>query len=150
MLETKIEQDLKVALLNGDSLAVSTLRGLKSVILNVKVATIRRGTELPDAEVISILSKEAKKRQESADMYLQGGDKDRSNKELAEKKIIETYLPAQFSEAEIADIVERVLRTSTPDEQKSMGLIIGKVKEQANGAADGAIVARIVKEKISQ
>src|ERR1700738_2854055 len=91
-LEQRIEQDLKTALLGGDSLRVSTLRILKGVLLNVKVATGKRQSGLSDAEVIPLLAKEAKKRQESADLYLQGHDQDRADTELAEKAIIEAYL----------------------------------------------------------
>ena len=75
MLEQKLEQDIKSALLAGDSQRVSTLRQVKSVILNVKVASGKRASGLGDDEVLPILAKEAKKRQESADLYKQGGNR---------------------------------------------------------------------------
>src|SRR5579884_2969769 len=77
MLEQQIEQDLKAALLAGDKTKATTLRGLKAVLLNVKVATGKRETGLSDEEVLVQLSKQSKQRQESADLYLSAGDKDR-------------------------------------------------------------------------
>lgn len=76
MLKQKIEQDIKTAMLAGDKTLVMTLRGLKSAILYIEVAQGIRDTGLPDAEVIDLLAKEAKKRQESADLYKQGGNQE--------------------------------------------------------------------------
>src|ERR1700752_3547961 len=101
MLEQRLEQDIKTALLAGDKSRALTLRGLKAALLNVKVATGKRESGLTDAEVLPILSKEAKKRQESADLYQQGGNQEKAEAELTEKAIIEEYLPAQLSEAEL-------------------------------------------------
>lgn len=149
MLEERIEKDLKAALLAGNSQKVTTLRGLKSVILNEKVAKGKRETGLSDDEVLAILGKEAKKRQESADLYVQGGDQDRADKELAEKKMIEDYLPAQLSEEEIAAMVDEVISATGAEGQQAMGQVIGQVKQKAGAAADGAVIARIAKEKLS-
>src|ERR1017187_4062505 len=109
MLEKRLEQDIKSALLAGDADKVSTLRQVKSVILNVKVATGKRETGLSDEEVLPILAKEAKKRQESADLYMQGGSQERADKELLEKSIIESYLPAQLSEGDIITLINRAI-----------------------------------------
>ncbi|HVV67029.1 MAG TPA: GatB/YqeY domain-containing protein [Candidatus Saccharimonadales bacterium] len=148
MLEERIEQDLKAALLARDSQKVTTLRGLKSVLLNEKVAKGKRESGLSDDEVLATLSKEAKKRQESADLYVQGGDQGRADAELSEKKIIEAYLPEQLSEEEIAAMVDDVIAQTGATGQQAMGQVIGQVKQKAGAAADGAVVARIVKEKL--
>jgi hypothetical protein len=148
MLEQKIEQDIKTALLAGDSRRVSTLRGLKAVLLNVKVATGKRESGLSDEEVLTQLSKQAKQRQESADMYVQGGDQSRADAELAEKAIIEAYLPAQLSEAEITKLIDEVITETGASGQAAMGQVIGQVKQKAGAAADGSVIARLVKEKL--
>jgi uncharacterized protein YqeY len=148
MLEERIEQDIKTALLAGDAQRVSVLRGLKSVLLNEKVATGKRESGLSDKEVLPIFAKEAKKRQESADLYTQGGDQERADKELAEKKIIEAYLPAQLSEDEIAKVVDEVIQETGAKEQKDMGKVIGAVRAKTAGSADGAVIARLAKEKL--
>jgi len=149
MLEDKIEQDIKSALLGGDVLRLSTLRQIKSVLLNVKVASGKRATGLSDDEVLPILAKEAKKRQESADLYKQGGNQQRADKELDEKAIIETYLPAQLSESEIQELVETTITKTGADGPQAMGAVIAQVKKLAGPTADGAVIARLVKDRLS-
>ncbi len=149
MLEQRLEQEIKAALLAGDSVTVTTLRGLKSALLSAKVAAGTRGTETPDAEVIALFSKEAKKRQESADLYVQGGNQAMADAELAEKALIETYLPAQLDEAAIAQVVNEVADELGATDMKSMGAVIAAVKIKTAGAADGAVIARLVKERLA-
>ena len=148
MIEQQIEQDLKTALLAGESQKVTTLRGLKSVLLNEKVAKGKRESGLTDEEVLPLLAKEAKKRQESADLYVQGGDQVRADAELAEKSIIEVYLPAQLSEAEIAAVVDEVISETGATSPQQMGQVIGAVRAKTAGTADGAVIAKLVKEKL--
>ena len=148
MLEERIEQDLKTALLGGDAVRVSTLRLVKSVLLNAKVATGKRETGLSDDEVIALLSKEAKKRQESANLYQQAGDQTRAGAELAEKAIIEGYLPAQLSEAEIARLIDEAIAATGATGQADMGKVIGAVRARAGATADGTLIARLTKEKL--
>lgn len=148
MLEQRLEQDLKTAMLAGDSERVMTLRNLKSALLNVKVASGKRESGLTDEEVLPVLSKEAKKRQESADFYVQGNSQDRADKELSEKAIIEEYLPSQLSEEEITAIVEEVIANLGVSGPSAMGQIMGQVKARTGARADGSIVAKIVKEKL--
>jgi uncharacterized protein len=148
MIKSQLEQDLKQALLAGDSNRTTVLRGLKSVILYAEVAAGSRESGLPETEVVSLLQKEAKKRQESADLYIQGGDQARADQELSEKKIIETYLPAQLSEDQITELVDKAIAETGATEQKQMGAVIAKVKEASQGAADGATVARIARQRL--
>lgn len=148
MLEQKIDQDLKTALLAGDSRRVSTLRGLKAVLHNVKVATGKRETGLADDEILAQLGKQAKQRQESADMYVQGGDQVRADAELAEKAIIEAYLPAQLSEAEIIKLIDEVIARTGAAGPAAMGQVIGQVKQKVGAAAEGAVIAKLAKEKL--
>lgn len=149
MLEEKLEQDIKSALLSGDAQRVSTLRQVKSVLLNLKVATGKRDSGLSDEEVLPVLAKEAKKRQESADLYRQGGNQERAAAELAEKIIIEAYLPAQLGEEEVIKLVESVIAETGASGPQAMGPVIGQVKNLAGPSADGATIARLVKEKLS-
>ena len=148
MLEDKLEQDLKAALLAHNAQRVSVLRGLKSVLLNVKVAEGKRDSGLSDDEVLKIFAKEAKKRQESADLYTQGGSAEKAEAELAEKAIIEEYLPEQLSEDEIAKLVDEAIEQTGASEAKDMGKVIGAVRAKAGNTADGALIARLAKEKL--
>ncbi|HEY4964729.1 MAG TPA: GatB/YqeY domain-containing protein [Candidatus Saccharimonadales bacterium] len=146
MIEQQIEQDIKTAMLARDTLRLETLRGLKSVFLYAKVASGERGKPLSDEQAMAFISKEAKKRQESADLYLSGGDKDRADKELSEKAILEAYLPEKLTSEELAKIVDEVIAAS---EDNNLGAIIGQVKSRTSGAADGAEIAKLVKEKLT-
>ncbi len=149
MLEDKIERDLKTALLAKDTQRVSVLRGIKSVLLNVKVAEGKRESGLKDEEVLAVLVKEAKKRQESADLYSQGGSQEKADAELAEKAIIEEYLPEQLSEEEVAALVDEAIKTTGAQEAKDMGKVIGAVRAKAGAGADGSLIARLAKEKLN-
>jgi uncharacterized protein YqeY len=148
MLEERLEQDIKTALLARDTHTLTTLRGLKATLLNIKVASGKRGTGLDDDEVIEALSKEAKKRQESADLYKQGGNSLRANLELKEKKIIQAYLPEQISENELTGIIEQVIKQSGATGMSMMGQVIGLTKAKVGAQADGSLIAKIVKEKL--
>lgn len=148
MLEQQIEQDIKTALLSGDKMRATTLRGLKATLLNVKVAEGKRDSGLSDEEVQKVLGKESKKRQESADLYKQGGDNTRAEAELAEKAIIDSYLPAQLGEDEIEKLIDEVIQQIGAEGPGALGQVIGQVKARAGASADGATIARLVKEKL--
>lgn len=147
-LEQRLEQDIKDALLSGDKTRTTTLRGLKAALLNVKVAEGKRDSGLNDDEVQAVFSKESKKRQESAELYKQGNDETRAEAELAEKAVIDSYLPKQLDEAEIAKLVEAAIEQTGASGPQGMGQVIGQVKAKAGASADGAVIARIAKEKL--
>lgn len=149
MLKQQIEQDLRSALLTGDKERVTTLRSLKSVILYAEVAEGSRDKGLSNEAIIALLSKEAKKRQESADLYIQGGSKDRAAAELAEKAIIEGYLPKQLSDEEVMQIIDEAIAQLDVTDSRMMGQVIAQVKQKTTGQADGARIARLVKERLS-
>lgn len=148
-LEATIEHDLKTALLAKDERTVSVLRMLKSSFLYAKVAAGSREQGLSDDEALVIIGKEAKKRQESAELYRQGGNTDKAEAEVAEKAILEKYLPAQLSEAELIALVDKTMHELGATDMAQMGQVIGAVKKQAGASADGAMIARAVKERLS-
>lgn len=148
-LKQQIEDDIKTAMLAGDKTLVTTLRGLKAAILNVEVAKGIREAGLPDTEIIDLLAKEAKKRTEAADMYTQGGNDQKATDELAEKIVIEKYLPAQLSDDEIKAVIEEVVSGFNGATMAQMGPVIGAVKAKTGASADGAKVAQLVKERLS-
>jgi uncharacterized protein YqeY len=147
-LKQQIDQDLKTAMLAGEKDTATTLRGLKSAILYVEVAKGNRDEGLGDAEVVEVLGKEAKKRQESADLYTQGGNEEKAKAELAEKAIIEQYLPKQLTDDELNTIIEQTIAQTEASGMQAMGQVIGAVKAQTTGLADGGRIAAIVKEKL--
>ena len=145
----QIDQDLKTAMLAGDKTLTTTLRGLKSVVLYAEVAAGKRDSGLENAEVIELLAKEAKKRQESADLYKQGGNTEKYEAELQEKQIIEKYLPAQLSDEELTDLVDKAVQETGAQGPQAMGQVIGKVKQLSKGQADGGRIAALVKARLN-
>lgn len=149
-MQEQIDKDLKQALLAGEKDKVEALRTIKSVLLNEAISSGSRDSGLADEAVQKILAKESKKRQEAADLYKQGGAEDRAAKELAEKVIIDAYLPEQMSEAEIASAVNEEIAKVPDASMQNMGQIIGAVRSRLGGQADGALIAKLVKEKLSR
>lgn len=149
MIKQKIDQDLKTAMLAGDKALVSVLRGMKSAILYAEVSEGKREVGLEEGTLITLLQKESKKRQEAAALYEQGGNTEKQTSELYEKRVIDSYLPQALSEEEVSAVVEAVIEELGDVTQKDMGQIIGKVKARTAGAADGAIIAQLVKAKLN-
>lgn len=149
-LKGKIDRDLKSALLSRDKTLATTLRGLKGVILNAEIASGKRDIGLGDSEIVDLFRKEAKKRQESADLYQQGGSQEKADAELAELRVIEAYLPEELSEAQLQELVDTVLNELDEVSPRQMGQVIGKVKELSNGQVDGGRIATAVKKRMEQ
>lgn len=147
-MQEKIDRDLKAALLGGDKPKVEVLRGLKSAILNEAIAKNSRENGLREDQLQVVLVREAKKRTDAIELYDKVGEVQRAAAERSEKAIIEQYLPQQLSEAEITDAVSQELATLDNPTMSDMGKVIGAVKAKLGASADGAIIARLVKEKI--
>jgi uncharacterized protein YqeY len=148
-LEATLQNDLKTAMLAKDERTVAVLRMVKSTLLYAKVAAGSRDEEMADEAVQELLAKEAKKRQESADLYVRGGNAEKAEAELAEKAIIERYLPEQLGDDEIRAMIDTVITEMGTADMSKMGQVIGAVKAKAGTSADGAVVARLVKERLS-
>ena len=150
-MQDKINQDLKAAMLAKDIRRTSVLRSIKSAFIYAKTAPgADPSGELSDEQLLPLLAKEAKKRQESADSFQKAGQGERASDELAEKSIIEEYLPAQLSEDELKALIDGVVASLDQVTPQAMGQIIGQVKAKAGPAADGALIAKLVKERLSQ
>ena len=129
---------------------VGVLRLMKSAILNKKIdQRLAKEDILPDAEVIAVLSGEVKKRLDSIEAYNAGGRAELAATEAAEAEIIKEFLPAQLSEAEIRDIVKQIIAAAGNPGASGFGKIMGLASAKTKGAADGALVAKIVKEELA-
>lgn len=144
----RIDADLKQAMLAGDKELAMTLRGLKSAILYEEVAQKKRDSGLDDQSVIALLRKEAKKRQESAALFARGGNTGQAAKEQAELQVIQGYLPQVMTEDELSALVDEVMKAYPDAAQSKMGMIIAEIKTKSEGRADGASIARLVKERL--
>lgn len=147
-LKDRINADLKTAMLARDEFRTTTLRGLKAVILNEEVAKGLRDEGLSDEVTEQLLAKEAKKRTEAAELFDKGGNQASAEKERAEKVLIDAYLPEQLSEDAIQSIVNDVVADLQPEGMKDMGRVISAVKAKTGNSADGATVAKLVKNSL--
>jgi len=144
----QLERDIKTALLSGDKQTVETLKGLKSAIQYEAVSKNLKSQDLDEEQIQTVIIREAKKRQEAAELYKNAGEIERADKELSEKAILSKYLPQQMSEEEISELVdEEVAKLENPS-IKDMGSVIGTVKSKTGGAADGSLIARLTKERL--
>ncbi|HSX28052.1 MAG TPA: GatB/YqeY domain-containing protein [Candidatus Saccharimonadales bacterium] len=150
MLKDRLQNDLKQAMMGGDKRRATLLGMLKSAILYAEVAAGSRDTGLPDEDILKVLAKEAKQRQESADIYEKAGAFDKRDAELAEKAIIEEYLPAQMSDADLAKEIDAVIQKNGPLSPQTMGKIIGQAKQHLGSKADGGRIAAYVKERLNE
>jgi uncharacterized protein YqeY len=135
-------------MLGRDAFLAELLRGLKSAILYQEVALKKREEGLSEVEIEQVLGKEAKKRTEAAELFARGGNQESSEKELKEKAAIEKYLPEQMSEAELEIIIDEAISSTEATGPAAMGQVIGKVKAKVGNSADGALIARIAKQKL--
>lgn len=149
MIKELLSTKLKQAMISGDKSRVELINMLKSAILYKEVELGVREAGLTDDQIIEVLSKEAKKRQEAADLYGKAGDGEREQKELKEKEIITEYLPEQVSDEVIEETVDEVISTVKPEGVKDMGKVIGAVKAKLGNQADGSKIALLVKQKLS-
>lgn len=148
-MQDKLERDLKVAMLAGDKRRVEVLKGLKNALQYEAGTLSSADRRLSEERSQQVLAREAKKRQEAADIYAEAGENARVEYELAEKTIIETYLPEQLDEAAIAQLVKKEISAISAPTMADMGKIIGAVKAKAGPSADGATIARLTKENLS-
>lgn len=150
MIKQTIEEDLKRAMLGGDKQLVSVLRTIKGAILDAEIANGSREDGLPNDQVITLLQKESKKRGEAATLYDGAGDSERADAERYEQGVLAKYLPEQLTEEKIAEIVDGVLADMGDVDVREMGKVIGAVKAKTGPSADGGVIARIVKERLSK
>lgn len=156
-IKAQIEKDIKTYLKEKNLDAYRALVFLMSVIknkekekffeLSKKGQTPERGQDiLTDEEIIKILQSEIKKRKESVEAFLKGGRKDLADKEQFELDLISKYLPEQMPEEEIEKLVDEVLKEV---QDKNIGVVIKEVMKRSQGRAEGSLVAKIVKGKLS-
>lgn len=145
-LQEQLMEDMKAAMKSGDKPTVETLRLIRSQVKNVAIS---KGEDLSDDDVISVLTKEAKKRKESIELYKKGGRDELAESEEKELGIIQSYLPEAISEEELSQIVQSAIEESGAESMKEMGKVMGFVMPQVKGRADGKAVREMVKQKLS-
>jgi len=144
-LRDQLEGGLKEAMKSGDRVAVSAIRLSLSEIKN---AAIDKRRPLEDNEVVNILRSGVKKRQESIEMFAKGGRQDLVEKETAELKVIERFLPAGLPAAELEALVDAAIAESGAASMKDIGKVMKAVLPKVAGRADGAEINKLVRAKL--
>lgn len=150
MLRDQINDALKEAMKAKNERAVSTLRMVNSTLKNADIEA--RGASKPalgEAEVLAILQKMIKQRQESVDLYKKGGRDDLVAQEEAEIAIISGYLPRQMSDAEMKSAIDAAVAETEASGMKDMGKVIGALRGKYAGQMDMAKASALVKAKLS-
>jgi len=150
-LREKINQEFNVALKNKNKSLVSTLRLILAAIKERDIAnrTSEKKEEVKDQEIIKVLQKMKKQRQDSADLYKKGGRQELLNIEEAEIKIIDTFLPKQLSEEETKKICKEIIESLGASSIKDMGKIMGALKKKYSDSIDFSKANIIIKGLLS-
>jgi uncharacterized protein len=146
-LKDRLNDDLRSAMKSREELTTSTLRLALAAVRNAEVSgTAAR--DLSDAEVLAVLTKEAKKRREAATAFAEAGRADQAAKESAEGEILDRYLPAQLSDAEITDLVAGALRAGGFSGKSQIGPAMKAAQAAVAGRAEGGRIAAEVRRQL--
>ena len=148
-LKEKLQSDLTDAIRSQDAVKSGTIRMLLAAITNEEVAG-KSAKVLTDAEVITVLSREAKKRREAVEAYTNAKRDDLANKEKEEAAVIALYLPEQLSEADIKKLIADAIAETNAESPSGMGLVMKVLQPKIAGKADGGVVSSLVKAALSQ
>lgn len=146
--EQTINEEMKAAMKSGDKLRLETIRSIRAGILEFQKSGIDREMNEQDAQ--KILLSGAKKRKDAIEMYTIANRKDLADKEAAELKIIEEFLPKQMTEEEITEFVTNFIAEVGAEGMQHLGKVMGPAMKQLTGKADGNTVQKIVKELLSK
>ena len=147
-LKEKLQNDLTAAMRARDEIKSSTIRMILTSIKNEEVSG-KEARDLSDAEVITVLSREAKKRREAAEAFDQAGAKDRADQERAEGVVIAEYLPKQLSEDEVKALIAQAIAETGANSPAQMGLVMKSLQPKTAGKADGGLVSSLVKAALA-
>jgi len=146
-LKDRLQQDLTTAIKSRDELRAATLRLALTAVKTEEVAgTASR--QLSDDEVVRVLTREAKKRREAAAAFEGAGRQDRAERELAEGAVLDEYLPAQLSDAELEGLVTAAIAEAGATEPRAMGQVMKMVTPRLAGRAEGGRVAAEVRRQL--
>jgi uncharacterized protein len=149
-IKEQIVNDMKSAMKEKDTLKLQVLRSLKSKLMEKEISERKEGeATLSDEQAIGVLMKAAKQRKESIDQFESGGREDLADKEKAELKIIESYLPEMMDDDEIRDIVKEKISQLDASGLQDMGKVMGVVMPELKGKAEGSKISVIVKEELN-
>jgi len=145
-LRERLDEDLKSAMRAKDSLRMNTIRGLKSA---VKYREIELMKPLDEAGILGVAATEIKRRRDSVEQYRAGNRPDLADKEEAEIRLLQDYLPQQLPAAELEAKVDEVIERVGAKGPKDMGAVMKALLPDVQGRADGKVVSELVKQRLA-
>ena len=150
MLHEEIKGEIKKAMLAHDELRLTVMRGLVAALMNEVVAQKRKPQEmLTDEEALAVIKRLVKQRKDSIEQFTKGGRQDLVDGEVAEMKILETYLPKTMSREEIRPLAEAKIKELGVTDKSKVGTLLAALMKDLKGKADGADVKTVVDELLA-
>ena len=146
-IKTRVSDDVKAAMRSKDKEKLAALRLIQAAF---KQKEVDERIELDDAQSTAILDKMAKQHRDSIEQFQQAGRDDLVEKEQFELDIIDSYLPAKLSEAEITNMIEAAIAETGAASMKDMGKVMGRLKGELQGRADMSQVSGMIKSRLNQ
>lgn len=146
-LKDRLQSDLTTAMKSRDELRTATLRMALTAVRMEEVSG-KSARELDDAEVVTVLGRESKKRREAAEAFDGAGRPDRADRERAEGEVLAGYLPAQLSDDDLRDLVTAAIAETGAEGQRGIGAVMRVVSPQTAGRAEGGRVAAEVRRQL--
>lgn len=145
----RIPEDIKTAMKAKDALALNALRALKTALTNAAIEKGGLGTELEESEVLAIVRKQIKQRNDSIEQFEKAGRAELAATEQAEIGILSRYLPAALGEQELLAIIEQAVADTGATGKADMGKVMKRSQELAEGRADGKLLSAAVMKRLS-
>ena len=150
MLKQQLKNQLKESMLAKDELRTQVLRFILSGITYYEINKGGAGYEATDEDVMAVIEKEVKQRNDSIESYGKANRTDLVDKEKAELAILQTYLPKQMSEEEVKKLVAEAISATGAFTPQDMGKVMGALMPKVKGKADGSLVSSLVKEALGK
>lgn len=147
-LAQQISEDMKTAMREKNSLALNTIRMLRSSIKNAAIEKGGADAELDETEIVVVIRREVKKRQDAIEQYNAGGRPELAAQEEAEIAVLQSYLPEPLGESELAAIIDEAIAEVGATSRKEMGAVMKRVQERVEGRADGKTLSQAVMAKL--
>ncbi|MDP4625825.1 MAG: GatB/YqeY domain-containing protein [Akkermansiaceae bacterium] len=146
---TQISEDIKTAMRAKDTIALNSLRALKSALTNAAIEKGGLGTELDEPETLAVIRKQIKQRQDSIAQFEKADRPELAATEKAEIEVLSKYLPAALSEEQILAIIEQAVSETGATSKADMGKVMKLAQELSEGRADGKLLSAAVMKRLS-
>jgi len=149
MTKQELKEELKQSMLARNAEKTSTLRMIVCALGYYEIEKGGAGYEATEEDIEAVMQKQAKQRRDSIEQFKAGGRDELVEKETKELELIEAYLPKQMSEEEVKKLVDEAVTSTGATSPADMGKVMGALMPKVKGKADGGLVSRLVKEKLS-